>query len=73
MYQKACKKFKRASQKVGCWQEIAIDPKRNRLINSYLNIYVLMFNCIFSHKVQKIDAQISITKTATQSEGGVPV
>ena len=36
-------------------------------MNSYLNIYVLMLNCIFSHKVQKIDAQNSITKTATHA------
>ena len=67
MYQKACKKFKRASQKVALWQEIAFDPKRNRLMNSYLNIFVLVFNCIFSHKVQKIEAQNSITKTATHA------
>ena len=41
MYQKACKKFKRASQKVGFWQEIAIDPKRNRLMNSELFKHLL--------------------------------
>lgn len=33
----------------------------------------IIFICIFSKHIQYIDAEISITKMATQTEGGLPV